>query len=245
MPAFAWSGQFIKDVHDFEAYLRTMNAPVWAKTAVVHHTYIPTLAQWRSQATVDGMKRYYQYDVKNKDGSRGWDSGPHVFNAPNGIWIGTPPNQIGTHAGIYNSTSWGIETVGNYDPVPFSPAIKAQLFGIIIALFKWRGITHVSLDTVRGHRECGSPKSCPGAANNMNTLRGELALALHKALEPNPGVTRWQIVRDPCPVRIARDIKASKALNNTAALPIGQIVDVDDITNGCLHLANSNPFRDL
>ena len=248
MTTFAWDGRHLKDVAAFEAYLATLPPPTWARGATIHHTYSPTVEQWRGEKTFTGIKRYYEGDVKNPDGSRGWPAGPHVFNAPDGIWIGTPPTTKGVHAGIYNSIFWGIETVGNYDKGPFTPFLKEQLYGIVVALFRWKGITTVSLDTVRGHRECNSPKSCPGWGNDMKVIRTELAERLHRAMPcDHPHITRCKIVSDDgwAAVRIAPDLKAPRALNGTAKLPAGMIVDIDAFVNGWGHLAETNPFRDL
>ena len=247
--SFSWDGRKINNIAEFKAYLATLKAPYWFKGICVHHTFSPTMAQWRGSATMNGLKKYYREDVQWRDSKgnlqRGWSAGPNIFNAPDGFWIGTPVNVQGVHSGAFNSSFIGIETVGDFDATPMPLKTRNDLFQLIIALFQWKGITQVSLDTVRGHRECGSGKSCPGRAVDLNAFRRDLGLALHMANAPKPGITRWQISREPCPVRISRDERASKALNNTATLPIGQIVDVDDITDGWLHLATSNPFRDL
>ena len=247
--SFSWDGRKINNIAEFKAYLATLKAPYWFKGICVHHTFSPTAAQWHGATTMNGLRKYYREDVQWRDSKgnlqRGWSAAPHIFNAPDGFWIGTPVNEIGIHAGAFNSSFIGIETVGNFDNQPMPDKTRHDLFELIIALFQWKGIQTVSIDTVRGHRECGSPKSCPGRMIDMNQLRRDLGVALHNANTPAFGIQRWQITREPCPVRISRDIRASKALGNTAQLPIGQIVDVDDVTDGWLHLAASNPFRDL
>ncbi len=251
MSKFAWDGRNLIGIEQFKSYLTSLGrAPFWLKGVTVHHSYIPDQNTWRGQSTMSGMQNYYQNRVEWKDGNgvvhRGWSAGPQLFLAPdNKFWIGTPLNQQGIHAGAFNSSFIGIENIGNFDIAPPSDIVRNRCMDAIIAIFQWKGITQVSLDTVRGHRECGSPKSCPGSKWDMNAFRRDLGLALHMANTPKPGITRWQISREPCPVRISRDVRASKALNNTATLPIGQIVDIDDITDGWLHLATSNPFRDL
>ena len=248
--SFAWDGRKIDSIEGFKEYLATLKAPYWLKGVTVHHSYIPDQKTWHGQKTVDGMKDYYKNRVQWRDSrgqiQYGWSAGPHLFLAPdNAHWIGTPLNQQGIHAGAFNSSFIGIENIGNFDISAPDEAVRKRCIDAIVAIFQWKGIQTASIDTVRGHRECGSSKSCPGSKWDMNQFRRDLGVALHNATMPVSGIQRWQITREPCPVRISRDIRASKALGNTAQLPIGQIVDVDDVTDGWLHLAASNPFRDL
>lgn len=247
--SFSWDGRHIPTIESFKNYLVGLQAPYWFKGVAIHHTWRPTIAQWQGEITMNGLKKYYRDDVIWRDGNGtlqyGWSAAPNIFNAPDGIWIGTPVNMQGVHSGAFNSSFIGIETVGDFDVMPMPDKTRHDLFEVIIALFQWKGIQTVSIDTVRGHRECGSPKSCPGKCVDMNQLRRDLGLALHAANSPADGIQRWQITREPCPVRISRNILASKALGNTAQLPVGQIIDVDDVTDGWLHLAKTNSFRDL
>lgn len=48
--------------------------------------------------------------------------------------------------------------------------------GVVLALLDWR---HLSVDgiSLKGHREWGSPKTCPGRQINMDTVRMEFAQA--------------------------------------------------------------------
>ena len=51
--------------------------------------------------------------------SRGWKVGPHIFIAPDGIWLFTDMRKQGKHAGIKgNPGSIGIEIVGKYNTEP-------------------------------------------------------------------------------------------------------------------------------
>lgn len=144
----------------------------WVSGAVIHHTYKPVPSQWRGMVTMNALQRYYQ--------QLGWSAGPHLFicaGAPNpaddGIWQLTPLNLRGIHAGVCNSTKWGIEVVGNYDQTPWSPATNALVTHAIRALFDWRELD-TTPKTVKGHRDCNSPKSCPGTAINLNFVRREI-----------------------------------------------------------------------
>lgn len=168
-----------KTVEAFEAHLAGHDPSIaaWVKGVVIHHTYRPLPSQWRGRASMDGLKTYYQ--------SLGWSAGPHLFivtGSPNaaddGIWQLTPLNMVGIHAGICNSTTWGIEVVGDYDAEPWSPATKDMVVRATAALVKWRGIS-ISADTLKGHRDCNSPKTCPGRAIDMQQVRTWVNAAVH------------------------------------------------------------------
>lgn len=77
---------------------------------VFHHTSSP-VETWKGSAS---MLHYY-----NLYKSRGWKTGPHIFIAPDGIWLFTPMSKQGTHAGPEgNAGSIGIEIVGRYFDAP-------------------------------------------------------------------------------------------------------------------------------
>jgi hypothetical protein len=80
---------------------------------VLHHTWKPTEASWAGYATMRAMQRYYA--------GLGWTSAPHIYAAPDGIWLATPLGRIGIHAGTGNGSvaqgwySIGLEMVGDFD----------------------------------------------------------------------------------------------------------------------------------
>jgi hypothetical protein len=141
----------------------------WAKGIVVHHTVSPTPASWRGHDTMVGMMNYYK-GLK-------WESGPHLFivtgaknPAHDGIWQMTALNEKGTHAGACNSSTWGVEVVGFYDTKPWSLSTMSLVLDALHVLSQWRGIT-ITKDTLKGHRDCNSPKTCPGRAVDMQIIR--------------------------------------------------------------------------
>lgn len=160
-----------KTIEDFSAHLKLHNPEIanWVKGIVIHHTYRPLQSQWNGKSTMDGLKKYYQ--------SLGWDAGPHLFIVANsknpnddGIWQLTPLNMVGIHAGICNSSTWGIEVVGDYDNVEWDKQTKELVIGAIGELAKWNSIS-INPSTLKGHRDCNSPKTCPGKKIDMNTVR--------------------------------------------------------------------------
>ena len=78
-----------------------------ANKIVLHHSYKPNLSQWKGYDTISALKRYYE--------SKGWSAGPHLFIAPEGIWLFSDMRKDGIHAGRKgNKRSIGIEMVGDY-----------------------------------------------------------------------------------------------------------------------------------
>jgi hypothetical protein len=145
----------------------------WCRALVLHHTVVPTLAQWRGRRSMDALQRYYI--------GLGWDSGPHLFIAvgspraqDDGIWQLTPLSEPGIHAGRCNAYSVGIEVVGHYDTVAWSSSMRRMVYDVLVRLQRWqqRPITII------GHRDCGSPKSCPGRAINIDVVRADVARLL-------------------------------------------------------------------
>jgi hypothetical protein len=144
----------------------------WVGGAVIHHTWRPTPVQWRGIASMESLKRFYI--------AKGWTAGPHLFicaGAPNpaddGIFQLTPLNLRGVHAGVCNPTTWGIEVVGDYDKAPWSDATSDLVTHAVRALFDWRELD-TTPRTLKGHRDCNSPKTCPGSAINLDYVRRQV-----------------------------------------------------------------------
>lgn len=129
---------------------------------VVHHTWRPTVEQWQGQKSINGLKTFYE--------GKGWRSGPHLFVADDGIWLFTPMDTMGTHAGVGNSNSIGIEVVGDYDVEKWAGKTKDNALGVIKAL-----MTQLNLNTeaVKFHNDY-STKSCPGHSITKEWLFREL-----------------------------------------------------------------------
>lgn len=93
----------------FGNYLRSFKIYPWSrkiKRIVMHHTSSP-IESWQGSGS---MLHYW-----NLYRSRGWKSGPHIFIAPNGIWLFTPLNKRGrTSSRFLDKDSIHIEIVGQY-----------------------------------------------------------------------------------------------------------------------------------
>ena len=109
---------------------------------LIHHTWKPTQDTWNGATTIAGLKKYYE--------GKGWDNGPHIFVAPDGIWLFTDMKQQGIHAGEGNYRSIGIEVVGNYDGAVWTGSIKRNTLGVIDALANELGLV---FEDISFHRD--------------------------------------------------------------------------------------------
>lgn len=138
---------------------------------VLHHTWKPTLETWAGEKTIQALKTYYE--------GLGWNAGPHIFVAPDGIWLFTDMSRVGIHAGAGNAIwqrngqtlrgyyqpnatlvtySIGVEVVGNYDEKIWPDDLKSRVLFVLSTLKTQLGIT---TNEITFHRDY-SPKTCPG-----------------------------------------------------------------------------------
>jgi N-acetylmuramoyl-L-alanine amidase CwlA len=151
-------------IKEFEEYVDKYRFGILpANKLILHHTFRPSKKQWNGKHTMDGLKSYYE--------KKGWRSGPHIFVAEDGIWLFSPMNRNGTHAGIGNLRSIGIEVVGDYDVEKWSGNTKKNALSTISILMK-----RLDIDTgnVKFHRDFSKYKTCPGAAITKEWLFREL-----------------------------------------------------------------------
>lgn len=108
----------------FEEYMKNLRTFRRVDKVIFHHTSSP-VESWQGSAS---MLHYW-----NLYRSRGWRSGPHIFIAPDGIWIFTPITKKGTGATKEaNRHAIHVEIVGRYfDGPPTHPEIC--LFTAIVA----------------------------------------------------------------------------------------------------------------
>ena len=146
--------------------------------ACLHHTWKPVPAQWVGRRSVEAQRTWFS-------AAKQWQAGPHLYvvsGSPNpandGIYQLTPLNLPGIHAGAWNNRLIGVEVVGDYDSQPWPDSLRTLVIGAVVRLFRWLGIDRATLDTLRGHRECGSPKTCPGLAINLDAVRAQVQAEL-------------------------------------------------------------------
>jgi hypothetical protein len=170
-------------IEEWKSYVAAYDfGPVPPSRVVLHHTWRPTVSEWRGRASMLGMQTYYH--------GLGWSSAPHIYVAPDGIWLATPMSDVGVHAGIGNSGYWlngqwsysiGLEMVGNYDYQRPDGAVWENARAVMIGLSERLGIAPRQL--ISFHRDYGS-KSCPGWAVKKEWVWGEV-----EALAPGGGAT--------------------------------------------------------
>lgn len=142
---------------------------------VVHHTWRPTQAQYKQDATMRGIQNYHM------DNNKWSDIGYHFIIGPEGtIYQGRPETVIGAHSSP-NTGKVGICVVGDYDPGQdrFTAASQESLVQLMTWLTAEYGI---STQEYYGHRDF-APKTCPGddIYSKMDAMRTEIIRRLQAA----------------------------------------------------------------
>lgn len=148
----------------FVRYIEGLGWPEPMPTRIfLHHTWRPTVASWQGKSTILAMKAYYEQQLwRDEQGKihEGWTAGPHVFVAPDGIWLFSDVRYDGV--GVYdnNFRTRHVEMVGDYDQVRPSEAVLHSTVVVLGTLLDALGLDPGRLAF---HRDC-STKSCPGWA---------------------------------------------------------------------------------
>jgi len=146
---------------ELKTHLANVEKPVWATSITFHNTGAPSLEQ-RPRGFLPehltNLKSYYQ--------GLGWSSGPHLFIDEDQCWGMCDFQQHGVHAKSFNSSSIGIEVLGNYDVEAPNTGRGAQCWTTATAagkvLLDWLGLQPSEL-TVKFHRDDPkTTKTCPG-----------------------------------------------------------------------------------
>lgn len=189
---FFYTGKRFRTVDEFGAHLAKYAAPLWSngrskllykpKGITIHHTYRPTVAQWAGAKSIEALARFYRSARPGDQTGVGWDRGPHLFIAPDGIWELTPLDMQGIHAGACNAYKYGIEHVGNYDNALWPAKIHELSIGAQAHLAVWCGF---GTDAITGHRDCLNNKSCPGKAvyDHLPIYRSEVGAKMREIVE--------------------------------------------------------------
>lgn len=175
-------------VPELRSYLTTLPTGTWSpRFVVVHNTSAPDLRlytqdwlhrkNWTGEQWMRNLRDYYT--------GKGWPGGPHLFVAPDKIWLLNPLWKPGVHSPSWNKISWGVETVGEFEREPFDGAIRANLVGALAELHR-----HADLDPadyrlgVRGlhfHKEDSATthRTCPGRNMVKADLVQDVVAAMH------------------------------------------------------------------
>lgn len=127
------------------------------KRIVMHHSYIPSQAQYKGAASIRGIQNYHM-----TNSNTGWnDIGYHFLIGPDGkIYQGRPETVVGAHCSP-NTNSVGICVIGYYDEG--QDKLNDKIESSIEDLLSWL-CSEYDVDPSKnlyGHRDY-SPKSCPG-----------------------------------------------------------------------------------
>jgi N-acetylmuramoyl-L-alanine amidase CwlA len=147
---------------NFNEYVETVDMSeyrtLWTPDFIVlHNTAMPKFADWHKvsgEAHMQNLEHYYRDFL-------GWSAGPHLFVADDLIWVFTPLNIRGVHSPSWNSVSWGVELVGDYNNEPLLSTVKSNA---IIAIAALCNKCKIAPETLKLHHEDPKTthKGCPG-----------------------------------------------------------------------------------
>ena len=142
---------------DFIQSVDTVSFDTWRPQFVVLHTTgAPTLAQGHS---VPGETRMRNLEAYYRDTMQ-WSAGPHLFVADDLIWVFTHLNTSGVHSPSWNSVTWGVEMVGDYETEEFTDPLRDNALSALATLHSALGLDPSLLKL---HKE--DPRTthiCPG-----------------------------------------------------------------------------------
>ena len=149
---------------EFADYVASLDLPSCGWTGefvVLHNTGSPTLAE-----RPDGLTAQHIENLRSYYTGLGWHAGPHCFVDQNGIWVFSPLTEPGVHSPSWNSISYGVEQLGDYDTEAYDPGhgalVKANAIACVAVISHAAGIDSA---TMRLHKE--DPETthhdCPGA----------------------------------------------------------------------------------
>ena len=141
---------------------------------VLHNTYIPSIAMRPS-----GFSKQDMVDLDRYYGEKGWTAGPAAFVDQNGIWVFSGFLKPGVHSPSWNSISWGIEQLGDFDHDPYKSGDGAKIRSHVVAMLAILSIAgDIPLDseTLRLHKEDKhtTHDHCPGSACKKDDVLAEV-----------------------------------------------------------------------
>ena len=156
------------------------------KFVTLHHTGVPSLAdrpKGFSQQHLLNILKYYGVDM-------GWNGAPHLFiddQSDKPIIVFQRLDCKGVHAVSFNSNSWGIEMLGNYNEEDFSTgrgAVVRDNSMMALALMCER--LGVDATTIKFHRDDPqTTKTCPGSRITKTDVITRVAALMKQKLTPD------------------------------------------------------------
>ena len=187
---------------DFRQYVETLTWPRWRPSAgfTWHNTYRPRISDWMKTAKEDAAKGLIPGTTRINNlehyfwKQRGWPGAPHLFIAPDYIWVFNPLTDPGVHSPSWNRTRLGFEMIGDFnvedDDAGLGLQIKRNCIFATAVLCEVLGL-EPSRETIKLHNE--DPKTthtgCPGVdlAQDVNEMvedvRGLMAGGEHDQID--------------------------------------------------------------
>lgn len=170
------------------SYLASVDLTDWHPDFVVlHNTGAPTLAQRPGGFTAQHMTNLAEYYA-----GLGWHAGPHFFVDQNGVWVFSRTDRPGVHSPSWNSVSWGVEMLGDYDHDDFEMGpgakVRANAIFLLAALHRRAAL---QTDTLRLHKEdpLTTHKDCPG----QHVEKAAVVSAIHALKASWAAAKTWRV----------------------------------------------------
>jgi len=144
---------------EFLAYIATVQMDI-TKTLYIHHTASPP-SSWQGLTTLKALRAWYETKIWTDELGRrheGWEAGPHLFVAEDGIWLFSDIAHDGVGVAGHNYQSRHIETVGDFTSTLPKGNTLSNLVTAAAAILKGAGI---GVDSMKMHRE-DQQTQCPG-----------------------------------------------------------------------------------
>ena len=216
---------------EFRLYFAGLKFTTWRpRFPTLHNTGVPSLAQWLAMGPTPqerwgaNLNAYYR--------GLGWHAGPHLVICPDYVWALCDLTQSGVSVSCWNSETFGIEMVGNYevDGDDFESGdgarVRDNAAAVIAALadgFGWADLANfeAGVQGLHFHRECARDHhACPGGRVSKTDMLSRISAcrAQRSAAQatPVPLSAPRQSAAVPSPTSLT-DIQA--ALNRLGAQP--------------------------
>lgn len=148
----------------FQPYCGGIGNQPWVQRIVLHNTDAPSLASRPggilTSEHIDNLHHYYAV-------GKGWSGGPHLFVDTTGIWVFNPLDDPGVHSMSYNSSSWGVEMLGDYETESFTSglglSVSQNASAAVAILARTLGWSDVNGGRLILHKEDpATTHDCPG-----------------------------------------------------------------------------------
>jgi hypothetical protein len=162
---------------------------------ILHHTWAPTIAQYKGKSTIDGIHRYHT--VEN-----GWsDIGYHCLISPDGLlWLGRPLAKDGAHVLNHNTNTVGVSMIMNGDvELPTAAQVASTTACLKALLSRFKIAPEKNFRQGHGFHRDYSSKTCPGTKISKAMVLGWLTQSADPVdAEPDDGgdVPSWWAAED-------------------------------------------------